>query len=124
MPRFFAAALLSAALIVASSVGAAAENSAITIGQQVISPGEQHKFGIIGGRSFEGAFVDFPVFAARGIEPGPVLCVTSAIHGDEVNSVEIARQTFAGVDARKLRGTLIVMPAINSWGFRTANRYM
>src|SRR5262245_45684099 len=124
MPAFHAAALLSVALIAAPSIGGAAANGAITIGQQVISPGEQHKFGIIGGRSFEGAFVDFPVFAARGTEPGPVLCVTSAIHGDEVNSVEIARQAFAGVDPKTLRGTLIVMPAINSWGFRTANRYM
>jgi uncharacterized protein len=50
--------------------------------------------------------------------------VTSAIHGDEVNSIEIARRTFANVDPSQLTGTLIVLPAINSTGFRTLNRYM
>ncbi|MDA1073523.1 MAG: succinylglutamate desuccinylase/aspartoacylase family protein [Proteobacteria bacterium] len=93
-------------------------------GKQVVAPGEKKKFTYLGERTFEGAFVDFAVFAARGVKPGPTLRVTSAIHGDEVNSVEIARRVFAGVDAQALAGTLIVLPAVNSSGFRTANRYL
>jgi predicted deacylase len=57
-------------------------------------------------------------------KPGPTLCVTSGIHGDEINSVEIARRAFADVDANALAGTLVVLPAVNSFGFRTMNRYM
>lgn len=96
----------------------------IQIAHETIKPGEVKKFTFLGERSFEGSFIDFVVFAARGKSPGPTLCVTSAIHGDEVSSVEIARRSFAAVDVSKLKGTLIVLPAINSMGFRTANRYL
>jgi predicted deacylase len=50
--------------------------------------------------------------------------VTGGIHGDEINSVEIARRSFHAVDPQLLKGTLIVMPALNSLGLRTMNRYM
>ena len=96
----------------------------IRIGSEAISPGEKKKFTFTGERTFEGTFIDFAVFAARGARPGPTLCVTSAIHGDEINSTEIARRVFAGVEARMLGGTLIVLPAINASGFRTMTRNM
>jgi predicted deacylase len=93
------------------------------LGQRV-EPGEKRKFAFLEQRTFEGAFLDIPVFAARGAAPGPTLCVTSGIHGDEINSVEIARRAFARVDATRLKGTLIVLPVINASGFRTMYRYM
>ena len=114
--------LLSGLLPALASVGA--EWGAIQIAHETIAPGQVKKFTFLGERSFEGSFIDFVVFVARGTTPGPTLCVTSAIHGDEVNSVEIARRSFASVDASKLAGTLIVLPAVNSMGFRTANRYL
>ena len=48
------------------------------------------------------------VSRARGVRSAATLCVTAAIHGDEVNSVEIARRAFAGVDAKQLAGTLVL----------------
>ena len=96
----------------------------LTLRQVTLAPGEKAKFSAIGERTFEGAFLDFPIFAARGAAPGPALCITSGIHGDELNSVEIARRAFASVDATTLRGTLIVFPALNAMGFRTADRYL
>jgi len=116
-----ACSLLSAASPVATP---AAEWGPISISREVIQPGARKKFTYIGERSFEGSFVDFTIFVARGVKPGPTLCVTSGIHGDEINSVEIARRVFASVDAVELSGTLIVLPAINSLGFRMMNRYM
>lgn len=96
----------------------------IAILHQRLVPGEKKKFTFTGERSFEGSFIDLSVFVAHGTRPGPRLCVTSAIHGDEINSVEIARRAFAGIDAADLAGTLVVLPAVNSLGFRTANRYL
>ncbi|HQX26175.1 MAG TPA: succinylglutamate desuccinylase/aspartoacylase family protein, partial [Pseudomonadota bacterium] len=93
----------------------------VTISNERIAPGESRRFSFEGTRTFEGAFIDFPVFVARGVRSGPTLCVTAAIHGDEVNSVEIARRAFAGVDAKQLAGTLVVLPAVNASGFRTKN---
>ena len=96
----------------------------IQILREQLAPGEKKKFSFIGERSFEGAFIDIPVFVAHGARPGPRLCVTAAIHGDEVNSVEIARRVFAGIEPADLAGTLVVLPAVNSLGFRTSNRYL
>ncbi len=107
-----------------SAFAAGDEWGAIRIGSEAINPGEKKKFTFTGERTFEGTFIDFAVFAARGAKPGPTLCVTSAIHGDEINSTEIARRVFAGVDAGALGGTLIVLPAINASGFRTMTRNM
>lgn len=123
--RLAAVATAWAAFAVLPSAAARADAwGPIEIAHQTIQPGEKRKFTYLGKRSFEGGFVDFRVYVARGSRPGPALCVTSAIHGDEVNSIEIARRTFANVDPSQLGGTLVVLPAINSTGFRTLNRYM
>jgi predicted deacylase len=102
----------------------AADWGAVEIADVRIAPGETHRFSFHGAVSFEGSFLDFPVFVARGAKTGPTLCVSSGIHGDEVNSVEIARRVFAGVDATRLDGTLVVLPSINTLGFRTRQRNM
>jgi len=94
------------------------------VANQTLAPGEKKKFTFLGERTFEGSFVDFPIFAAHGRKPGRRLCVTSAIHGDEINSVEIARRAFAHVDTNELAGTLVVIPAVNTAGFRRGDRYM
>lgn len=89
-----------------------------------VEPGTKQKFTFSIQRSFESGFLDTALWAARGVESGPTLCVVSGIHGDEINSVEIARRSFHAIDPQKLKGTLIVVPAANSLGFRTMNRYM
>jgi predicted deacylase len=102
----------------------AAEWGPLEVAHQRIGVGEKQKFRLLAERSFEGSFLDMPIFAARGARPGPTLCVTAGIHGDELNSVEIARRAFATVDAKRLSGTLIVFPAVNAWGLRTSDRYL
>ncbi len=96
----------------------------IELQSRVIEPGTKQKFSFARNRSFEAGFLDSALWAARGVAPGPSLCVVSGIHGDEVNSVEIARQSFHAIDPKRLKGTMIVIPAANSLGFRTMNRYM
>jgi predicted deacylase len=102
----------------------AEEWGSVTIAREQIAPADKKKFTFIGERTFEGGFIDFAVFAARGVRAGPTLCVTAAIHGDEVNSVEIARRVFAETQTKELSGMLVVLPAVNASGFRTANRYL
>ena len=50
----------------------------------------------------------------RGSRPGPTLCVVAGIHGDEINSSEIARRLFASTQPDALSGTLVVVPAAPS----------
>ena len=89
-----------------------------------IEPGTRSKFALNPDSTFQGSFLNMPIFVARGSRPGPSLCVTAGIHGDEINGVEIARRAFAGVDAAQLSGTLIVLPSINAEGVRTGRRYL
>lgn len=108
----------------AAAAAAAADWGPATVAGTGIAPGQAVRFTLAGDRSFEGAFIDVAVFAARGTRPGPTLCVVSGIHGDELNSVEIARRVFAGVDSKTMAGMLVVLPAVNSYGFRTMRRNM
>ena len=89
-----------------------------------IAVGQSRKFSFIPDRSYEASYLNMPVFVARGSAPGPALCLTAGVHGDELNGVEVARRAFAQVDPQELRGTLIVLPAINAEGVRTGNRYL
>jgi len=96
----------------------------LDLGSGIVEPGSKRKLTFESQRSFESSFLDSALWAARGARPGPTLCVVAGIHGDEVNSFEIARRSFHAVDPRRLEGTLVVVPAANSLGFRTMNRYM
>lgn len=89
-----------------------------------VAAGQASRFAFIPDRSFEASYLNMPVFVARGTAPGPTLCLTAGVHGDELNGVEVARRAFAGVDPQTLRGTLVALPAINAEGVRTGNRYL
>lgn len=113
---------ITAALV--SEDSAAEDWGALELVGREIQPGDKLKFPLIPDRSFEGSYLNMPVFAARGARPGASLCVTAGVHGDEMNGIEIARRVFAQTDPKKLAGTLIVLPAINAEGFRTGSRYL
>ncbi len=75
-------------------------------------------------QSFEGIETPTPVLVAHGSKPGPTLCITAALHGDELNGIEIARKVMYGIDAAELRGTVIAVPIVNLQGFRRSSRYL
>ena len=57
--------------------------------------------------------VYIPVLIARGSEDGPVLGMTAAIHGNELNGIAVIQQVFDGLDINKLKGTIIAIPGLN-----------
>jgi hypothetical protein len=65
-----------------------------------------------------------PVQVARGRKAGPVLFVSAAIHGDEINGVEIIRRLLKLKELKKLRGALIAAPVVNVIGFINHSRYL
>jgi len=91
---------------------------------ETIAPGEARRLGFVQDDSLVRAMLDVPVLIAHGETAGPTLCVTAAVHGDELNGVEIARNVFSGIQPAELSGTLIVIPIVNAWGFRSGNRYL
>lgn len=50
--------------------------------------------------------------------------VSAAVHGDEVIGVEIIRRLLRSPQLEKLRGTLLVVPVVNSYGFLQRSRYL
>jgi len=77
---------------------------------------------------FEATFVDtsapVPVLVVNGVESGPTLCVTAAVHGDELNGIEVVRRIVHEIDPEKLSGAVIGVPIVNLQGFRRASRYL
>ena len=65
-----------------------------------------------------------PVRVIHGKKPGPCLFVTAAIHGDEINGVEVVRRLAQSPRVRRLHGTLLAVPVVNVYGFLQQSRYL
>lgn len=68
--------------------------------------------------------VHMHVYVVRGEEPGPAIFLAGAIHGDEINGVEIVRRVMDKVTPEKLAGTLVAVPIVNVFGFLQESRYL
>ncbi|MCL7942833.1 succinylglutamate desuccinylase/aspartoacylase family protein [Marinobacter sp. ATCH36] len=65
-----------------------------------------------------------PVLVVNGTKPGPNLCLTGAVHGDELNGIEIIRRTMYDLEPDKLSGRVIGVPIVNLPGFQQGSRYL
>lgn len=74
--------------------------------------------------SLGGISVPTPVLVVHGALPGPRVCLTAAVHGDELNGIETVRRVMYNLQADKLSGTVIGVPIVNVQGFRRASRYL
>lgn len=68
--------------------------------------------------------VTMSVEVIHGRKPGPVVFVSAGVHGDELIGMEIVRRLLRSKALRALRGTLLVVPIVNSFGFLTRSRYL
>lgn len=68
--------------------------------------------------------VAMPVHVIRGRKEGPRLFVSAAVHGDELNGVEIIRRLRRRAVLSRLRGTLILVPVVNVYGLLNNSRYL
>ncbi len=65
-----------------------------------------------------------PVQVVHGRREGPVVFVSGAIHGDEINGVEIIRRLLRSPLLKRMNGTLIAVPIVNIYGFHSRSRYL
>jgi predicted deacylase len=96
----------------------------IKIGGKTITPGSQCSFELPVAQLPTQTQLSLPVSVIHGQRPGPCLWLSAAIHGDEINGVEIIRQVLAQVFPKTLRGTLIAVPIVNVFGFIDQSRYL
>jgi hypothetical protein len=65
-----------------------------------------------------------PVHVVHGKTSGPRLFVSAAIHGDELNGVEICQRVLEHTGLLRLHGTLLVIPVVNVYGMIHQTRYL
>lgn len=97
---------------------------AITIGDFTIKPGEHRTIELPLAAMVTHNDVEMTVHVVCGKKPGPVLFVAAAIHGDELNGVEVIRRLLQQKQLNRLNGTLIAIPIVNVYGFLNNSRYL
>ena len=68
--------------------------------------------------------MDLPIRVIRGKKNGPVIFISAAIHGDELNGIEIIRRFRKLNILKRLKGTIVLIPIVNIYGVMTLSRYM
>ncbi|MFO0998580.1 MAG: succinylglutamate desuccinylase/aspartoacylase family protein [Alphaproteobacteria bacterium] len=71
----------------------------------------------------DGSWVELPVIVLRGSKPGPVFVTSAAVHGDEINGIEIVTRFAGALNLRRLKGTVIVLPVQNPLAVQAQHRY-
>jgi predicted deacylase len=96
----------------------------LTIGGQTIAMGESVKIDLEMPPLYTATNMSIPVFVKRGKRKGPVMFVSAAIHGDELNGIEIIGRLMRSSAINRLRGTLIAVPMVNVYGVLNQSRYL
>jgi len=96
----------------------------LTIAGTSILPGKRLKIELPVARLPTGTTLSLPVTVIHGKETGPCLWLSAAIHGDELNGVEIIRRLVNPLKPTQLRGTLMAVPVVNIFGLLEQSRYL
>jgi predicted deacylase len=89
-----------------------------------IASGETRRLTWSSGSAIEGFAVPTPVMIVNGKKSGPVLCLTAAVHGDELNGIEVVRRVLDDLDPEELSGAVVGVPIVNLQGFYRGSRYL
>ncbi|MET1256225.1 succinylglutamate desuccinylase/aspartoacylase family protein [Aliikangiella maris] len=100
------------------------KNTAITIGGVTVQPGEQKTINIPLAAMVTHDDMPLTVHVIHGKKKGPVLFISAAIHGDEINGVEVIRRLLKQKQIKQISGTLIAIPIVNVHGFISYSRYL
>ena len=98
--------------------------AAFSIADAVVAPGDRRTVDVPATLLYTHTPLTFPVHVVHGRRDGPCLLVCAAIHGDEINGVEIIRRLLQLPALARLRGTLLAVPIVNVLGFTDRSRYL
>tara|TARA_R110002095_G_scaffold71763_2_gene61062 strand:+ start:859 stop:2013 length:1155 start_codon:yes stop_codon:yes gene_type:complete len=74
--------------------------------------------------SYSSMTVKIPIHIRRAVEDGPVVFVTAALHGDEINGTGAIRELIQDENFQLLRGSVILVPVLNLLAFDRHSRYL
>lgn len=97
----------------------------ITIDGREIRIGERTRFEIEVAKLYDHTSMTIPVEVIRGKVDGPTIFISAAVHGDEINGVEVIRRILSHHKLlKKIHGTIIAVPIVNMFGFNRNIRYL
>lgn len=96
----------------------------LVIGGETVAAGERREVALRVAPTYTHDDLSMTVQVIRGKRPGPVLFISAAVHGDEINGVEIIRRTLQHKALQRLNGTLLAIPIVNVHGFLNQSRYL
>ncbi len=96
----------------------------VVIAGRTVQPGEHARIDIALPNLYTQTPVFMPVHVVHGRRPGPRLFITAALHGDEINGVEVIRRLLRHTALRHLHGTLLAVPVVNVYGYIRQSRYL
>jgi len=96
----------------------------ISIAGTTVEAGQRTTVDLPAASLYSYAPMAIPVRVVCGKHPGPTLFACAAVHGDEINGVEIIRRLLRLPVLRQLRGTLLAIPIVNVYGFIHRSRYL
>jgi predicted deacylase len=99
-------------------------NPPIEVAGVYIKPGERRRLEIPVGQLPTGTGLSLPIVVVNGKRPGPTVWISAAVHGDEVNGVEIIGGVLERLTPKDLHGCLITVPIVNVFGFNAQSRYL
>jgi len=89
-----------------------------------IEPGESRDVHLAVGESYSSLTVKIPIHIRRAPLDGPVVFITAALHGDEINGTGAIRALIRDEQLTLLRGSLILVPVLNMLAFDRHSRYL
>ena len=96
----------------------------LRLGEKVVPEGTSARIDLPVARLFTGTWLSLPVTVLHGARPGPRLFLDAAIHGDELNGMEIIRRVLDVLEPARLSGVVIAVPVVNVFGFVHQTRYL
>ncbi len=100
------------------------QNKPLVIGDHEIKPGESQKIHLPTVKLYTDTTMNIPVYVKRGKKTGPTVFICGAIHGDELNGIEIISRLIKSKALNALKGTLIAVPIVNGFGVLNQSRYL
>ncbi|MCC6180088.1 MAG: succinylglutamate desuccinylase/aspartoacylase family protein [Chloroflexi bacterium] len=98
--------------------------AALILGGQAVEPGARRAIRLPVTTGLNGGEIAVWVHVVHGARPGPVLVLLGGLHGDEWFAVESLGRLVVETDPAGLRGTLMVIPFVNSPALGQGSRNM
>lgn len=100
------------------------ENQPFAIASESIAPGTKKTLLFPTPNVNTQVKLEIPAHVFHGKHAGPKLFIVGALHGDELDSIEIIRRVHSLINVKKLSGTVITVPVVNIYGLIMQTRYL